>query len=128
MKTLLLVDDLEINRNLLERRLRRHDFDVLAAEDGFSCLEIAKTKQPELILLDMNLPDMDGWETARRLKAMPECAHIPIIAVSAHASVEAKNRAISAGCQDYETKPIDLSELLKKIAHWTENFHSRSDL
>lgn len=120
MKTLLLVEDQEFNRSVLARRLRRHGFQVLLAEDGKSCLQKATSLQPQIILLDMNLPDLSGWEVARRLRAQRQCSHIPIIGVSAHVGADAKAQALEAGCQDYETKPIHFPQLLKKIDAWID--------
>lgn len=121
MKTLLLVDDHEHSRSLLARRLMRRGYTVILAVDGGTCLQAAQAQRPDLILLDMNLPDMSGLETAAKLKALPDCKHIPIIGVSAHAGQEAAARAIHAGCQDYESKPIDFQQLLGKIATWTKS-------
>lgn len=115
MVKLLLIEDQEFNRDILTRRLERRHFEVLAALDGISGLEMAKAHQPDLILLDMNLPGMNGWETARQLKSKPETTAIPIIGLSAYSENQARVKAIEAGCDDYETKPIDFNALLDKI-------------
>jgi len=115
MATILLVEDNEMNRDMLSRRLIRRGYDVTLAEDGAQGLDLARTQMPDLILMDMSLPTIDGWEATRRLKAAPETQRIPIIALTAHAMVEDMIRATEAGCDDYDTKPVDLARLLGKI-------------
>ncbi|HEX2173899.1 MAG TPA: response regulator [Dehalococcoidia bacterium] len=115
MPKILLVEDNEVNRDLLARRLRRREFDVVPAADGAEALVLARSESPDLILLDMGLPVLDGWETARRLKAAPETRSIPVIALTAHALTDDRRRAIDAGCDDYASKPIDFPHLLETI-------------
>jgi two-component system cell cycle response regulator DivK len=115
-KPVLLVEDNELNRDMLSRRLRRAGFEVITAGDGAFALEQMRTHQPCLVLLDMNLPIKDGWATCREARAETALASIPIIALTAHAMGEDRNRALAAGCDDYATKPIDFPSLLEKIA------------
>lgn len=112
---ILLVEDNEMNLDMLSRRLKRQGFEVVTAEDGVKGLIVAETESPHLILLDMSLPGMDGWETAQRLKSMPETSSIPIIGLSAHAMEQDRQRALAAGCNDYDTKPVEITRLLEKI-------------
>jgi two-component system, cell cycle response regulator DivK len=112
---ILLVEDNEMNRDMLSRRLGRRGYAVTMAVDGQQGLERAQTEVPDLVLLDMDLPVMDGWEVARRLKANQQTSTIPIIALTAHAMVGDRDRAIDAGCDDYDTKPVELGRLLVKI-------------
>jgi two-component system cell cycle response regulator DivK len=114
MARILLVEDNEMNRDMLSRRLQRRDFEVFVAVDGGEALEKA-TQQADLILLDMSLPVMDGWTVAGRLKSEEGTRAIPIIALTAHAMVGDREKALAAGCDDYETKPIDFPRLLSKI-------------
>lgn len=114
MARILLVEDNEMNRDMLSRRLQRRDFEVFVAVDGGEALEKA-TQQADLILLDMSLPVMDGWTVAGRLKSEEGTRSIPIIALTAHAMVGDREKALAAGCDDYETKPIDFPRLLSKI-------------
>ncbi len=116
MPKILLVEDNEMNRDMLSRRLLRKGFDVVMAEDGALGVARATSESPALILMDMSLPVIDGWEATRRLKADAATAHIPIIALTAHAMSEDRDKAMAAGCDDYDTKPIDLDRLLTKIA------------
>lgn len=113
---ILLVEDNENNAEILIRRLTRQGFQVSLAKDGFEGIERAKADLPDLILLDMDLPELDGWQTARELKSTAPTAGIPIIAVTAYAMVEDRKRSIDAGCDDFETKPIELPRLLEKMA------------
>jgi CheY-like chemotaxis protein len=113
---ILLVEDNENNAEILIRRLTRQGFDVSLARDGFEGIDRAQRDLPELILLDMDLPELDGWQTARQLKSDPATACIPIIAVTAYAMVEDRKRSLDAGCDDFETKPIELPRLLEKMA------------
>jgi two-component system cell cycle response regulator DivK len=115
MKKILLVEDNEMNRDMLSRRLARRNFDVRIAEDGARALTEAAAFGPDLILMDMSLPVIDGWEATRRLKADPATAAIPVIALTAHAMVSDREAALAAGCDDYDSKPVDLPRLLGKI-------------
>ncbi|MBS3651696.1 response regulator [Pseudaminobacter sp. 19-2017] len=115
MTKILLVEDNELNRDMLSRRLIRHGYDVLVACDGASGVELTGTEQPDLVLMDMSLPVLDGWEATQRLKANPETRSIPVIALTAHAMTADRERALAAGCDDYDTKPIELSRLLEKM-------------
>jgi CheY-like chemotaxis protein len=115
MSKILLVEDNEMNRDMLSRRLERRGFQVVLAVDGQQGVEMAQTEAPDLVLMDMSLPVLDGWEATRRLKADPETRGIPIIALTAHAMSSDREKTIQAGCDDYDTKPIDLPRLLGKI-------------
>jgi len=115
MPRILLVEDNEMNRDMLSRRLARREYEVLVAVDGKEGVEMAGSEAPDLILMDMSLPVMDGWEATRQLKASPETKAIPIIALTAHAMSGDREKAMEAGCDDYDTKPIELSRLLAKI-------------
>ena len=115
MKRILLVEDNEMNRDMLSRRLARSGYEVFIAEDGGRGVEAAKIEKPDLILMDMGLPVVDGWEATRRIKAAPELSRIPIIALTAHAMATDRDKALEAGCDDYDTKPIELQRLLGKI-------------
>jgi CheY-like chemotaxis protein len=112
----LLVEDNEMNRDMLCRRLNRRGFEVVAAEDGEKGVEMARSENPDVILMDMSLPVIDGWEATRRIKADDETREIPIIALTAHAMAGDKEKTLAAGCDDYDTKPIELSRLLEKIS------------
>ncbi|NCG20978.1 MAG: response regulator [Rhodobacterales bacterium] len=114
MSRILLVEDNEMNLDMLSRRLKRRKFDVDIAEDGGKALEMAASL-PDIILLDMSLPVMDGWAVAVRLKTDQATCRIPIIALTAHAMVGDRERALSVGCDEYETKPIDFKQLVSKI-------------
>jgi CheY-like chemotaxis protein len=114
-ETLLLVEDNALNRDMLSRRLTRAGFRTLLAEDGQQALDLLEQERPALVLLDMNLPVVDGWSVCREAKASPSTADIPIIALTAHAMSEDRRRALEAGCDDYATKPIDFPGLLSKI-------------
>jgi CheY-like chemotaxis protein len=115
MTKILLVEDNETNCDMLLRRLRRLGYEVTGADNGVSGIAAAQSHAPDVILMDLNLPEMDGWEAARRLKANAVTREIPIIALTAYASESDRAGAIEAGCDDYETKPLDLEQLLKKI-------------
>ena len=115
MATILLVEDNELNRDMLRRRLQRKGYDVVIAVDGAEGVSTARSVAPSIILLDMSLPVLDGWEVARRLKAGEDTRSIPIIALTAHAMAGDRERAVEAGCDDYDTKPIDLYRLLGKV-------------
>ena len=116
MPRILLVEDNEPNRDMLTRRLRRRGFEVIAAEDGARGVELAASAAPDLVLMDVSLPVLDGWEATRRLKADPATARIPVIALTAHAMPADHERALAAGCDDFDTKPVELRRLLGKIA------------
>ena len=115
MTKILVVEDNEMNRDMLSRRLVRKKYEVLVAVDGRESVEMARSETPDLILMDMSLPVMDGWEATRRLKANPETQAIPIIALTAHAMSGDREKAMEAGCDDYDTKPVELPRLLGKI-------------
>jgi len=115
MSKVLLVEDNEMNRDMLSRRLERKGFEVIYAQDGSVAVELAISEQPALILMDMSLPVMDGWEATRRIKADPATKDIPVIALTAHAMAGDREKAIDAGCEDYDTKPVDFPRLLGKI-------------
>jgi len=121
MSKVLLVEDNEMNRDMLSRRLERKGFDVVYAQDGSIAVDLASSEQPALILMDMSLPVMDGWEATRRIKADPETKNIPIIALTAHAMAGDREKAMDAGCEDYDTKPVDFPRLLGKIELLLEN-------
>ena len=116
----LLVEDNEINREMLTRRLTRAGLTVITAADGAAALDAMREAQPGVVLMDMTLPVMDGWEATQRAKAESDIAHIPIIALTAHAMAADKERAMNAGCSEYETKPIDFPSLLAKIYQFLE--------
>jgi CheY-like chemotaxis protein len=115
MPKILLVEDNEMNRDMLSRRLVRARYEVIVAEDGARGVAMATSDRPDLILMDMSLPVIDGWEATRRIKATPELRKIPIIALTAHAMATDRDKALEAGCDDYDTKPIELQRLLGKI-------------
>ena len=115
MPTILLVEDNEFNRDMLSRRLQRKGFNVIIAEDGERGIRMASESRPDLILMDMDLPVLDGWEATRRLKADPAVSHIPVLALTAHAMKSDHDRAMASGCDDFATKPIDFATLLDKI-------------
>ena len=116
----LLVEDNDINRDMLTRRLTRAGLTVITAADGVSALEMMREHQPGVVLMDMTLPILDGWEATQKAKKDPVIADIPIIALTAHAMAADKERAMSAGCSEYETKPIDFPALLAKIYQFLE--------
>jgi two-component system, cell cycle response regulator DivK len=113
--TILYVEDNEDNVYMLVRRLRRHGFEVVVARDGAQGVEAARRERPDLVLMDLGLPVLDGWEATRRLKGAAETRAVPVIALSAHAMAGERERALEAGCDDYDTKPVDLERLLAKI-------------
>lgn len=115
MTRILLVEDNELNRDMLSRRLERKGFEVVLAVTGTEGIEKAVSQKPDLILMDMSLPEVDGWEATRRVKANPESAHIPVIALTAHAMSGDREKALKAGCADYDTKPVEFARLLGKI-------------
>jgi CheY-like chemotaxis protein len=115
MARLLLVEDNEMNRDMLSRRLVRRGYDVVIAVDGEQGVAMARSEAPALILMDMSLPGLDGWEATRRIKAASETKRIPVIALTAHAMSGDREKAVAAGCDDFDTKPVDLDRLLQKI-------------
>ena len=114
-RKVLVVEDNDMNRDMLSRRLQRKGYEVLMAADGLQAILMAESETPDLILLDMSLPVIDGWEAAQRLKASLTTAQVPIIALTAHAMAGDRERALAAGCDDYDTKPVELARLLEKI-------------
>jgi len=115
MTKILLVEDNEMNRDMLSRRLQRKGYEVAMAVDGGEGVAMAASEQPDLILMDMSLPVLNGWDATRRIKATPALERIPIIALTAHAMASDREQALAAGCDGFETKPIDLPQLLEKI-------------
>jgi CheY-like chemotaxis protein len=115
MPRILLVEDNEMNRDMLSRRLQRKGYSVLIAVDGEQGLATAYSEMPDLILMDISLPFIDGYEVTRRLKANPRTRNIPVIALTAHALLTDRDKALRAGCNDYDTKPVDFSRLTEKI-------------
>jgi CheY-like chemotaxis protein len=115
MARILLVEDNEMNRDMLSRRLQRKGYEVTMAVDGRQGVEMARAGGYDLILMDMSLPEIDGWEATRQLRAAPETQTVPIIALTAHAMAGDRDKALAAGCNDYDTKPIELPRLLGKI-------------
>jgi len=119
MTMILLVEDNEMNRDMLSRRLIRKGYDVIIAVDGAEGIALAKDKKPDIILLDMSLPVIDGWQAAQQIKQNDDTGNIPIIGLSAHAMDGDRERALDAGCDEYEAKPIDFACLLEKISQHT---------
>ncbi len=115
MSKILLVEDNEMNRDMLSRRLNKKGYEVTIAVDGQQGVDMASTEKPDLILMDMSLPVIDGWEAAKRLKNDPATQQIPIIALTAHAMAGDREKSLEAGCDDYDTKPVDLKSLLGKM-------------
>jgi two-component system cell cycle response regulator DivK len=115
MPKILLIEDNELNRDMLARRLEKRGYTVLTAVDGTCGIAVASNMRPDLILMDMSLPGLDGWETTRELRILPKTRSIPVIALTAHALPGDRERALDAGCDEYETKPVDLPELVHKI-------------
>ena len=124
MKKILLVEDNEMNRDMLSRRLARKDFEVVIAVDGAEAVKMAESETPALILMDMSLPVIDGWEATRRLKAQAVTKATPIIALTAHAMSGDREKCLEAGCDDYDTKPIEFKRLLEKIRVQLANLDS----
>ena len=116
MPKILIVEDNEMNRDMLSRRLERRGLVVVMAVDGAEGVTMSKTELPDIILMDMSLPIMNGWEATRAVKADPLTAHIPVIALTAHSMPGDREKAVEAGCDDYDTKPVDLPRLLAKMA------------
>jgi two-component system, cell cycle response regulator DivK len=115
MTSILIVEDNEMNRDMLSRRLERHGYSVVTAQDGRQGYAMASTEDPDLILMDVGLPEMDGWEATRLLKSNSRTSHIPIIALTAHAMVSDREKAFESGCDDYDTKPVEFTRLREKI-------------
>jgi CheY-like chemotaxis protein len=115
MPKILLVEDNEMNRDMLSRRLNRNGFEVIIAVNGQEGVDLAGSANPDLILMDMSLPVLDGWEATKLVKANPATARIPVIALTAHAMVQDKEKALAAGCDEFDTKPVELPRLLEKI-------------
>lgn len=115
MTKILVVEDNEVNQRILMRRLERRGFEVVLANDGAEGVAVASAERPDLILMDMSLPVLDGWEATQRIKADPATTAIPVIALTAHAMVGDREKALSAGCDDYDVKPIDIDRLMGKI-------------
>ena len=115
MSKILLVEDNEMNRDMLSRRLQKKGYEVVIAVDGEEGLAKAQSEAPNLILMDMSLPGIDGWEATRQLKAAEQTRRIPIIALTAHAMTDDRDKALAAGCDDFDTKPVELPRLLSKI-------------
>lgn len=115
MTKILLVEDNEMNRDMLSRRLQKRGFTIVIAIDGQEALTLAEQEKPDLILMDMSLPVLDGWEATKQLKSFPQTREIPIIALTAHAMEGHRIKAMESGCDDYDTKPVDLPRLLSKI-------------
>jgi CheY-like chemotaxis protein len=115
MKKLLLVEDNELNRDMLSRRLARRGYEIVLANDGQAGIDEASRHLPDLIIMDMSLPILDGWESTRRIKLHPQTQTIPVLALTAHAMAGERERAIAAGCEDYDTKPVDFARLIGKI-------------
>ena len=120
MPKILLVDDNELNRDMLSRRLRRRDYDVEMAVDGQEGINLTKSLMPDLVLMDMSLPVIDGWTATGILKSDSTTSHIPIIALTAHAMEGDRQKCLEAGCDDFDTKPIEFKRLLEKINHWLQ--------
>ncbi len=121
MVKILLVEDNEMNRDMLARRLARRGYELIVAVDGKQGYALAQSERPDLILMDMSLPIMDGWEVTRRLKAASETRSIPVIALTAHAMAGDREKALAAGCDDYDTKPVEFPRLLGKIKTMLDN-------
>jgi CheY-like chemotaxis protein len=120
MRRILIVEDNELNRDVLSRRLASRGYQILQAAEGRECLALAEAGAPDLILMDLGMPEIDGWECTRRLKMHPKTATIPIIALTAHAMHGDREKALAAGCDEFDTKPIDFTALLKKMQQLLE--------
>jgi two-component system cell cycle response regulator DivK len=126
MAKILIVEDNEMNRDMLSRRLIRRGYQIVIAVDGAEGIAMAKTESPDLVLMDMSLPVIDGWEATRRLKAEPSTRAIPVIGLTAHAMAGDRDKVIAAGCDDYDTKPVELPRLLQKIETLLDRAGDRS--
>jgi CheY-like chemotaxis protein len=115
MKRILLVEDNEMNRDMLSRRLKKKGYDVICAADGEAAVATTKAERPDLVVMDLSLPLVDGWEATRRIKADPELRAIPVLVLTAHAMESDRERAMAAGCDDYDTKPVELTRFIDKI-------------
>ena len=115
MPKILLVEDNEMNHDMLSRRLERKGYQVCLAVDGAQAITLARTEAPDLILMDISLPVLDGWAATQQIKALPEAQHIPIIALTAHAMAGDREQSLAAGCDEYDTKPVDAARLMMKI-------------
>jgi CheY-like chemotaxis protein len=125
MPKILLVEDNEMNRDMLSRRLEKRGYAVVIAVDGGVGVSLAKSELPDLILMDMSLPVLDGWDATRQIKADPATAKIPVIALTAHAMEGDRQKALAAGCDDFDTKPVELSRLLMKIEELLKKFSAK---
>ena len=121
MAKILVVEDNEMNRDMLSRRLQRRGFEVLIAVDGVEGLEMIKSERPDLVLMDLSLPRMDGWEATRHIKSDPVLQKIPVIALTAHALVTDRDKALESGCDDFDTKPVEFMRLIGKIQNLLGN-------
>ena len=119
MIRILLVEDNELNRDMLSRRLQRRGYEVIMAMDGQQALNVAETEKPDVVLMDMDLPVLNGWEATRALRQNPAIRDIPVVALTAHALAADRDRAIQAGCDAYQSKPVDFAELISKIQELT---------
>jgi len=126
MPRILIVEDNEDNRDALSRRLKRRGYDVLMAVDGRAGVEAAQAEAPDLILMDMNMPELDGWEATRQIRALPDRGATPIIALTAHAMSGDRERALAAGCTDFHTKPVEFDKLLEQIESLLSAAHASS--
>lgn len=122
MPKILLVEDNEMNRDMLSRRLEKRGYTLAIAVDGAVGVALAKSEQPDLILMDMSLPVLDGWDATKQIKADATTAHIPVIALTAHAMESDRQKALGAGCDDFDTKPVELNRLLLKIEELLKKF------
>ena len=120
MTKILIVEDNEMNRDMLSRRLERKGFSIVMAEDGKKGVDMSKSENPDIILMDLSLPTMDGWTATAKIKEIEAVKDIPVIALSAHAMPEHRDRALKAGCSDYDTKPVDIKRLLEKIGKFID--------
>jgi CheY-like chemotaxis protein len=128
MSKILLVEDNESSRDMLARRLSRRGYDVIAAADGRTGISLARDRSPDLIVMDLSLPEIDGWEAARRLKADPVTCEIPIVALTAHAMASDRQRALDSGCDGYHTKPVDFENLVRSLESFLEARHIPASL
>ncbi|MCA9887830.1 MAG: response regulator [Anaerolineae bacterium] len=124
MARILVVEDNPMNLDMLTRRLQKRGYETLSTQDGASAVEMAASEQPDLILMDLSLPVMDGWEATRQIKANPATHHIPIIALTAHAVAGDRERGLAAGCDEYETKPVNFVSLTNKMRFFLNNSSS----
>lgn len=121
VKKILLVEDNELNADMLSQRLKRKGYEITLATNGEKAIQLAKKSLPDLILMDMGLPVLDGWEATRQLKADPKTKNIPVLALTAHSMVGDRKRTLEAGCDDYDTKPVDFPRLIEKIEKLLSN-------